>query len=316
MSYGQHHWPAALRAVLEECSDSLDQVEPNRWEFYLGFQRTLPITALLVEDWFVLRATWAEDNPRMGWTFWDLLQWNGKLPGGAKFALGGCGPLIQVRAEIPLIENMDLNARMRQACAGFTTAWSQLQGDFDGAVRNEPVGSAELTGDLARLCQETGWSCIEQSAGPIKIDLETPNEFYQARIERRLSQIHVQVEIAAAESISALCRQSLALFLLATSSHLRMARPVVETDGRVLARLEVAFDRSPSGQEISHALAALSVGCQLAGRESVALLQDEELAREYLSLWRADRCASEWHAVENSNQLTKASIGAEKGETV
>jgi hypothetical protein len=227
-------------------------------------------------------------------------------------------PLIQIRAEIPLIDGMNLAQRVHQGCMGFRSAWSKLQSHFDGAVRNEPVESTGPTGDLARLCQETGWPCIEQSTGPIKIDLETPNEFYQARVEQRLNQIYVQVDIAAGESSSLVCQNSLALFLLAVSGQLRMARPtLVETDGRIAARFEIVFNRLPLAQELSHALSALSMGCRLAGREAAALQQDEELAREYLSLWRVDRCAGETaYAVGNSNQLTKASVGAGKGETV
>ena len=290
MSYGHNHWPAAVRDAFEASSLSVAGAKHNRWQVYLGNTTTAPITARIADDWLLLEASCADHETR---SFWDLLQWNAALPGGAKFALGCAEAFMQIRAEIPLIENMDLNARIRQACVGFGTAWSRVQGELNGAAGDEPKepnDSAEPAGELARLCQETGWPCVEPSTGAIKIDLETPNEFYQASIEQRFCQVHVHVEIAAGESISPLCRQSLALFLLATSAHLRMARPtIVEVNGRCSARLEVVFDRMPLAQELGHALSALSLGCRLAGREAAALQQDEALAQEYLSLWRVDR---------------------------
>ena len=319
MSYGHQHWPAAVREAFEACSLAVTEIEHRRWQLYLGEE--MPITARIADDWLLLEGPYADDETLRCSSFWGLLQCNAALSGGAKFALGGREPFLQIRAEIPLIEKVELRGRIRQACVGFGTAWSRVHGQLNGMAGNEtdePNDIAEPAGDLARLCLETGWPCVGHSTGSMKIALETPNEFYQASIEQRSCQIAVHVEIAAGESISPLCRQSLAVFLLASSGHLRMARPtVVVASGCFVARLGVAFDGLPSVPELCHALSALSMGCRLAGREAAALQQDEELAQQYLTLWRVNRGAGETaHRVEKNNQLTKALIGAEKGESV
>jgi len=318
MSFGHHRWPAAVRDAFEECSLSVAEVGHHHWQFYLANETTAPIRARIADDWLLLKASCAEGTTPKRRMLWNLLQWNAALSGGARFALGFGEPCIQIRAEIPLIENLDLNVRIRQAYIGIGTAWSRVQSHFDRAVGKEPVDGTEPTGDLARLCQETGWPFVEPSTGPMKIDLETANEFYQATIEQRFCQVHVQVDIAAGESISPPCQKAFSLFLLAVSSHLRVARPTaVEAGGRFVARLEVVFDRLPGVEELCHALSALSIGCRLAGREAAALLEDDALAIEYLSLWRVDRGVRETApAIGKSNQLTRARIGAAKGESV
>jgi len=58
-----------------------------------------------------------------------------------------------------------------------------------------------------------------------------------------------------------------------------------EVGGEHRIALDVRFPERPSAGELSHALAALSVGCRISAREALVLSADETLAAAYLRQW-------------------------------
>lgn len=312
---------------LKKYSPSVEQIGHGQWEFALSNGAALQVTAQMDEEWLLLKVP-LNNSKKHGPTasrdfwellqgmlmeaslwkhgrVWELLQWNADLTGGGKFALLPEEQSINLRAEIPLGEDVDLAGRIHQACTGFKTALERLRGgktkDYQAGPHPaifaaDPVQSAGP--DLSRLCHEAAWPFTERSAGKLVVDLDVPDGFYQAIIQERMSQVHVSVELAACESLSLsqLCRQALGALLLIACGMVRLARATAEErEGRTAVRFEVVFVSPPCAAEMAHALSALSVACRLCGREAKVLQQDEGAAEEYLALRRMDRIAQALH---------------------
>ena len=337
-------WERAVQNGLERFRP-VKRARRNHWELQPVDEFSLPLHARVRDGWLLLETPLsngdmtatssssrfrkplgiesnAEKRISVGPSaLWSLLQYNGELRGGVKFALGRDQRRIKLQAEIALVEGMDMDARLSDACLGFNTALTKCHGVGEPAKTNERTGCLASAGDLMRLCQETNWPFVEHSTGRMHVGLETPDGFYQAGIESRHGRVHAETEIACVESPGGLRGHALAVLFLATSGVVRMARAAAaETDGRCAVRLEVVFDRCPSAQELGHALSALSVGCRIAGREAELLQEDEKVAREYLSLWSGEHSkgvnSEAKEIIDGGIKSTEAPSGAGKGDEV
>ena len=113
--------------------------------------------------------------------------------------------------------------------------------------------------------------------------LDASGDFWQALVERRPDGIRVAAPVGALAMASDEVRNSIAVLLLTLNGVLRFARAAGEEQkGQVAAHLEALLPHFPSAEELGHALAALSVGCRLCGREVEVLQNDLVVAREYL----------------------------------
>lgn len=304
-------WEIMIADSLKKCSPFVEQ--SGHGQFALSNGTDCLVTARMDEGWLLLDAP-LRTSKKSGATFskgvweplqgtlakaplwkrgrvWELLQWNANCTGGSKFTLLPDEQSINLRAEIPLDEEGGLTGRIHQACAGFKTALERLHGGKTKDYQADPhpvifaADPVQDTGcDLLHLCHETEWPFTERSAGIFVVNLDVPDGFYQATIEKRMGQIHVWVELVACESLPQPCQQALGVLLLTTSGIVRMARATAgERDGhQMVTRFEVVFASSPCVAELTHALSALLVACRLCGREAKVLQQDTVVAREYL----------------------------------
>jgi hypothetical protein len=263
-----------VTAALKQVAREIAPVGSSAWRFTPRGEMHFSAVATLEDDWLVLESTgdldlFSDASP------WELLARNAALPGLAKFALGS-GARIVLRAELPLYEDANLSARIRETCDGFESACLPYEFSEQDSDPKAPAARP----DLKRLCAEAGWPFTERGPDKVLVELEAPPHFWQAAMLNTARGVHLSCDLAPCDSVSTECRDAIASFLLSASGVLRMARAAVKAD---TARLEVLFATPPSSSEISSSLDGLSVGCSLCGEE-VKTLQDPAIAQHYFAL--------------------------------
>jgi hypothetical protein len=222
---------------------------------------------------------------------WQLLKLNRGLGGLSKLALLQPGQTaLRVRAEIPLDEDVDLQRRVGEACAGLKSAAGRLHGEgkeeltrVDSlaaiAEQKESPGGAEL----GALCAEAGWKYTERAQGKLAVELETRTGFYQAIVEERAGgSVSLAVEVASDAVLGDNSKRALGTLLLRASAEVRLARAVVRDGGEgSAASFETLFQTLPCAAEVNHALSALAVACGLCGGAAEAM-RDDAVAGNYL----------------------------------
>ncbi len=288
-----------IRNALKKFSPSVWQIAHECWAFMLSNGDDIQAAAQIDDGWVSVDASQGLSSMTQAGSAWTLLQWNGALTGGAKFALHPEQPGLRLRAELPLDDDIDLTRRLLQACAGLQDARALHSAGGNGHQADLPPDiliSDELAdaaaADLPALCRQTQWAFIEREPGRLVVDLHVPGRFQQATIEARTDRCVVAsvpiVDAVAAggETQSPTRRQALSLLLLRTCGIVRMVRAAAQMgDGATAARFEVAFGDAPCAAELAHGLAALSVACRLASREAAVLQRDEAMARAYVQQW-------------------------------
>jgi hypothetical protein len=289
-------------------ADAIDQVASGEWQLLLHRNGDLLVTArALGEAWLALSAP----LPSLHVAslpcdeLWTLLEWNGTLPGGVRFAVLPGARIVHLQAEIPTDHEAILSARVVEACAGFHAAWAKVHGNKEEQAETLNTCFAptpDKTCDLPSLCREAEWPFIERSDGRVTVALDVPHETFSATLTRRRDEsVRLSVELVQAETLPYPCRQALGLMLLTAGGVVRMARPVFEqsADGPVV-RFEVKFASPPTATEFAHALSALSVAVRLCGREIQVLRQDEKIAKEYLTLGQMRHNTQTTHIAEKN----------------
>jgi hypothetical protein len=262
----------------------------SAWRFTLLNGAPHFVTAKTDGDWLLLEADCAGVAPGPEF-FWDALVRNASLAGFAKLVLTPQGSPL-VRAELPVLEDGALAARVRETCSGFAAAWPHQD--------DHPAPAASLAGDAAALdlkllCSEAGWPFTERSGQKLAVELEVRGGFWQALLVPTERGVRISCEVATLDAIPEECRQAIGGFLLAASGHVRLGRASVNAQGTsAVAQFEVVFGTAPSPSEISSALESLSVGCSLCGEE-IKMLQVPAIAERYLALrgWGASPGAGE-----------------------
>jgi hypothetical protein len=288
MTWGVLEREAAL--AVAAVAPAAEAVGPG-WRFRLGQKPHAPNVNVHVEaGWILLDAPLECAALSQA----DLAEANGRLRGGAKFALVPGDDRLHVRAELPLEACSDLGAQLLEARRGCEAAAALARAGREkaanaspgrGGPREDEPSSAMPAGDLARICEEAGWVFSERSSGHLAVELEGTEQFFQAQLGRRTDDsIALDVEFADCEPSSSVCADAVALFLLRCCGWLRMVRGVGAPAGRGAApRFEVLFAVEPSPSELSEALTALSVAVRFCVRELRVLARSEEVARSYLA---------------------------------
>ena len=135
------------------------------------------VTANTDGDWLLLEADWPGEaqGPEF---FWGAIACNGFLDGLAKFVLAGDGSL-RLRAEIPVLEGVDLAPRIRGTCSGFEAGWARKG---ESSVAEASLGEPEPI-DLKSLCSEAGWPFAERGGRKLAVELEVPGGFSHAHAD-------------------------------------------------------------------------------------------------------------------------------------
>jgi hypothetical protein len=277
----------AIRAAIAAVTTKLTPVGSSIWQFTLLNGAPHVVTAKTEGDWVLLVADCTGAAQRAD-SFWDALVRNASLPGLAKLALAHDGSL-QLCADLPVIEGIDLTARFSEACCGFEAGWTHKDDHPSpdlSPVEGEPI-------DLKDLCSEAGWPFAERGGRKLAVELEVPGGFNQAILIPTEHGVRIHYELATFDAITDQCRQAIGGFLLAASGLVRMARASVTTNGTsAVAQFEVVFGTAPSPLEISSALESLSVSCSLCGEE-IKTLTAPAIGERFLALrgWGADAAA-------------------------
>jgi hypothetical protein len=270
-----------LQPAIDEALGKLSarQVSLTRWELDLSNGKPLRATAHREGDWLFFEAPLS--NCASTLSAWKLLSLNAELPGSTKLTLSPRRKVLQLRADLPLFEEMDAPDQVSGAFADLKQAAARAHG---AAPAPRPAESpTPATGTLlGQLCEEAGWFVKQRPSGALAVELETGSNLYLADVRTApLGAAIASVDIADCSPFSETSRKAAAVFLLVASGLTRLARAaMLEDEGSVRARFEVRFEREPRAREIGHALGALSVACREFGREARAL-GNEEIARVY-----------------------------------
>lgn len=275
--------------TLSNCARSVERAGRFDWSFVLSNGHDLGARARIEEDWLLVDAPLPADLRK--YNAWRLLQLNARLSGLSKFALLPEKRTASICAEIPLGEEIDVSARIRETCDGFKAALSDLYNEGSDERRENSLAAqsdeaAQASFNLQQLCEEAGWNFKERDGGKLAIDLDVRGEFYQALAkERKGGGLLLSVELARPHIASEEHRRAMAGLLLKASGIVRMARPAVEeTREQAVARFETSFAHAPCAAELNEALSALSIACALCGPEARAI-QDEFVANNYFQVW-------------------------------
>jgi len=274
-----------VSAALAAAAPQFRTAGSSHWQIPVRNGMARVIAARTAGQWLILESDFGAGTPGSA-DFLQAFKRNASLPGFAKIALTPGGQL-NLRAEIPVVEDGDLTARIREVLDGFAAAWSADE------LPGVKVATADITSELADLkplCTEAGWPFTERGGGRLAVELEAPAGFYQALLTPLNGGVRVACELAPLESDSENARRASAVLLLAASGLVRLARAAVNADQTPpVARFEVVFGTAPSPSELSSALECLSVACSHCGEE-VKLLQAPAIAERFLALrgWNAE----------------------------
>jgi hypothetical protein len=283
-----------IPVVLRSVKITSERVGQATWSFRVLPRSDARCLLTLQERWLIfeaplpdlLRRAVADTSHH-----WQLLQWNGRLSGGVKFALAPGKALPQLRAEVPLKCTSALKRWIPFVHQGFKQVFERTRKGRKIASRTgrlKPADSGEVTvnPDLRELCIKTGWNLAQRRSGEIFVELDVPGEFYQARVSKTGTNIiRVSVPMITAQLLSHSSKKAMALLLLRACRDVRMARASIGKDsqGSPKTRFEAILPCPISVEELHESFSALSVACRLCGREARALKHDP-IADAYLAL--------------------------------
>jgi hypothetical protein len=289
VTYALRARESAIGKQLGKCASLVERAGQGEWNFILNNGSMLLATARVREHWLHLDAPLKMDASQ-GRDAWQLLELNRDLGGLSKLALLHGQSALRVRAEIPLDEDVDLQTRLREACAGMKAASGRLHGERKEELArvDSLTASAELdaTGGswLRQRCEESGWKFTERTPAKLAVDLEVGSGFYQAIVEEKAGgAVSIAVELTSDAAFGEHSKRAIGWLLLRASAEVRLARAVIEeTSEAASASFEALFQTRPCAAELGHALSALAVACGLCGQEAV-MMRDEVVAKNYLA---------------------------------
>jgi hypothetical protein len=307
--------PDPVLAALNEAAGEILQEGPSRWSFCAPSEETIKVTASLDQDWVFMDAPlavcegarWLQSK-----RLWNLLLANAALTGGAKFVVAGRPPSIRLRAEIPVTDEIDLAGRIRHACLGFREALACFRRKKSGLSmdRPEPLSPANpgpSDAHLQALCTEAGWASSGRPDGGMAVRLEVPDGYYQATVRSDdCGSLSIWTELVS-EPWPEDPWKALGVFLLQASGHLKTVRAAARylDSGTTTAGLQVLLNPSAGSDELGRAFSALSVACNLIGKE-VRILRDEVVGKEYLAMVRG------WSSRSRQTNTKQAPSGDKK----
>lgn len=239
--------------------------------------------------WFRLEAPLADDYADLSSSteIWSTLGRARDLH-GAKIILpaGSARPIVRAEFSVDDIEVGDAavaETRVRNACQAIEKALSRLAKN-DRAKPDDPVaGESRLTDQL----REYSWQFTAGGNGRLSVDLEVANGCYQAEFWHVPEGLRISVPVlmAGCQDNDEACRHALGLLLLRAGTAIRMAGAVARSiEDEVVPCFQVVVPAEPGGALVIHALAGLSVICELFAAEAELVSQDAGIARAYLAM--------------------------------
>ena len=296
-------WTAAVDQALRRSIPIMAHPRPGQWQLQPHGLDRGSTWARIDEGWLHLSAPVSADGP----SAWELLSFNGTLPGAARFVLNPSDGGLMLRADVCLVPGVCLVTRVKDAFDGFVAGASALRawrGGLSGDPghsrgTDEPVHGDERADDARhpasqstrQLFADAGWPVRERSDDQLVValddldDLDLDHGGAHAIVHGR-SDGSLRVQRPVTDGVGAASvRDALAVYLLASTALVKGARASSGgTPDRASAWLEVGFDSTPCEAEVSEALSALSVAWRACRRE-IAVLQDPAVATAYLEMW-------------------------------
>lgn len=299
-------WTAAVDQALRRSIPIMARPRPGQWQLQPDGLDRGSTWARIDEGWLHLSAPLSADAP----SAWELLSFNGTLPGAARFVLNPSDGRLMLRADVCLVPGVCLVTRVKDAFDGFVAGASALRARPGGLPgdpgrsrgTDEPVHGDGLADDARRpasqrtrqLFADAGWPVRERSDDHLAVDLVDLDDLDDLDLDHGSAHaiVHgrsdggLRVQRPVTDGVGAASvRDAMAVYLLASTALVKGARASSGgTADRASAWLEVGFDSTPCEAEVSEALSALSVAWRACRRE-VAVLQDPAVARAYLEMW-------------------------------
>lgn len=261
---------AIVDALVRRHARAVERIASHRWQLtFASDRRDRNVTCTVQEGWILLDEAAVTDTDPLA-----LVAHNRTLPCCLKLAVFTDGS-VHIRAELPIIDDDELSVSLTGVLCAF--------GASHVVAADNAAPDAQVS--LGELSTEAGWQYTDRPDGRIAVELEVPGVFQQAIIDRVPDGLtRVGADLGASASIDAPgCRPAVAALLLRVAGAVRMVRVAADcsADG-FRPRLEVVLSPPAKAAEVGHALAALSLACQLCAREVEVLRSDETAARAYL----------------------------------
>jgi hypothetical protein len=241
---------------------------------------------------------------------WRLLKLNGRLRGGARFAVDPASCAVEIRADVSLSGHRGMTTTISEARAAVVRAGVLLAHRSDRRIasrvrRKVPPPAARP--QWRDLLAESGWDFEERDGHHLTVDLGVSWGQFHAVVSDVGPMLRCELRRG---STTAASQEALALFLLTASHDLRLVRPVAALTARGHSiRLEVGLPTKPDAENVDLALGALACACGSVGRESQALA-DEVVATAYLAMRGIEGHRQRWHsAVRAMRDVETSTIG-------
>ncbi|MFQ5653991.1 MAG: hypothetical protein ACE5GW_04590 [Planctomycetota bacterium] len=274
---------------------------PGGWRISIGGGRRGAVLLAIAGSWLTLRTPSAGAHAPAGSgagspsPSWGLLELNARLSGRVKFLARRSTEPAVLGADLPLGigETPPLPAMLDDALEGMRAAWPALRGTpvervLEELHRARPTrrrpGPAPAE-PVAEALGAEGWSFEEREGGALSVALPRP---FSQRAEVTCTAgggVHVGATLARIDEQASVRRDAVGRMLLEANSAVRMVRAAVQRgDGCDTLLFEARFDRRPVAAELSTALGACALACDLYLREVQVLIEDERCARAFLAL--------------------------------
>lgn len=285
---------------IEKIIDALNVSDPvfkkagnNKWNFSLNHGCLLNGTVRNEDSWILFDAYLPPGSLKefeLVDILTNLLISNRQLPGNVKWVITREG-ILRLRAEIPVRRKIEDDKIFQEIIQGLQFGWEQYRQGFTpdpeslSSSNEEPV-TDDVREYLRQACADKHWQVSERAGGETYVNLEVSGVFQQASFLKFGGQIHIYTTFGKWEYGGDLSLKALSSLLLSVGGFVRQVRPSAfknEECGSYIPIFEVALYESPPAAEISGALSALSVACNLCARE-MPLMRNKAVAGEYLAV--------------------------------
>jgi hypothetical protein len=294
MKFANENAATAYR-VLNKCAQEMEPAGPWRWQCVMQNGTRMNIAAAM-EDGFLQLVCCPDATRKTSLALEDAMQCNKKLAGGVKLAMNSLISGIHLRTDIVIVEEQQLIERLEWALEGFHEGNRLLLASDFPDEQATPQTAANA--DIDELLRESSWHCTKRGPNHYSVELDA-QAAPPAGIWINGSNLELSVELLRCGAPADASRHALALFLLTTTSALRMVRAyAARAEDRESIGLQVSLPSSAASAEIDHALAALSIAYRMCAREAAVLLQ-AAAAHHYLAA--RDHSTTENHQTEKEN---------------
>jgi hypothetical protein len=286
----------SVARVLNQCCSEVKPTGPWQWQCVTWNGARMSITARF-EDGFLSLVCPIKADGVESLGLERALRANRSLGGGVKFALDPTRFSVDLRADIPVIDDRQLLSRLPWSLGGFHDGIDAWMSSSIAQEKDSWRASAVFSSDLRELTRETGWSVEKrgENAYTVALDAESAPP---ATLRASQDWIDASVELARAKSSDRSSRRALAVYLLAATGSLRFARAYsAESDDEAIFGFLAGLPAAPAAEEVDHAFSALSVAYRTCARE-VNVLLNEEAASCYLDV----RGPSNDHHLKNEKE--------------